>query len=52
MILFILQDDGKNQPFGHPRANPSTALRTSTRGLLSLPAGRQGLILSGVFDPS
>jgi hypothetical protein len=34
----------KHQPFGFPRSN--------ARGMLSLPAGRQGLILSGVFDPS
>jgi hypothetical protein len=47
-----------------PRANPSTPLRTSARGTpfdrlkapsaaegLSLPAGRQGLILSGASYP-
>jgi hypothetical protein len=31
-----------NQPFDF--------LRSKARGLLSLPAGRQGLILSGAFD--
>ena len=33
----------QNQPFDYPRSK--------ARDLLSLPAGRQGLILSGPFDP-
>jgi hypothetical protein len=35
---------GLNQPFDFPRSKAP--------GLLSLPAGRQGLILSGAFDPT
>ena len=34
----------ENQPFDYPRSK--------AQGLLSLPAGRQGLILSGAFDPA
>ena len=52
------------QPFDYPWSNPSTVLRTSARGMPfdklkvpseaegpSLPASRQGLILSGVSHP-
>ena len=50
-FIYLKRRKGGNQPFGYPRVDPSTALRTCAQDLLSPAAGRQGLILSGAFDP-
>jgi hypothetical protein len=47
---FNRQSDGKSTHWT-PRSDPSNVLRTGAQGMLSLPAGRQGLILSGAFYP-
>jgi hypothetical protein len=43
IFIYLKRRKGENQPFGYPRSDPSTALRTSARDC-------SGLILSGAFE--